>query len=293
MQESDVLVVGAGPTGLTMACELARHGITPRIIDKRAQPSQRSKAFGVHPRTLELFDNIGIVDTVMAQGNPCPSMSIYNKGKPLAQMDMTEHVPSQYPFFLIIAQSDTERILIDHLHSFGIEVERETELLDFEQDGDGVTATLVRPDGSRETARSQYLIGNDGAHSTVRKRLGLSFDGAPYPTQWLLADLAIDWEYPQTQLGVFLHPKGTTAYFPLYEDRARLVFEVPDTNLEDDLGTPTLDDVREKLEERGLAFDDVRDPAGYTTASSTATRSVVSSSAVTPPTSTARSVARG
>ncbi|MEX1000030.1 MAG: FAD-dependent monooxygenase, partial [Thermodesulfobacteriota bacterium] len=140
-QNADVLIVGAGPTGLTMACELLRHGITPRIIDKAMAPTDKSKAFAIHPRTLELLDNMGIVDTFLKEGNECNAFDMYDRGKPLVSATF-DSIESKYPFALMIPQSLSEKILHEHLKSYGIEVERELELKKIKQTDDIVTATL-------------------------------------------------------------------------------------------------------------------------------------------------------
>lgn len=256
---TDVLVVGAGPTGLTMACELARHGITPKIIDKAPAPSDKSKAFGIHARTLELFENIGIVDTVLKKGNICNGFDMYNHGQPLAHV-IFDTLESKYPFFLILAQSDTERILNEHLESYGVKVEREKELLGIERTDSGIAARLRLKDGSEEFVDCKYIAGCDGAHSTSRHLLNLEFKGAPYPNYWLLADCNLDWSYPLHHLSVFIHPRGVTAYFPLYTDRGRLMFELPDAHVDEGLPEPTIEDVRRLMSEREIDYKSVSDP---------------------------------
>jgi 2-polyprenyl-6-methoxyphenol hydroxylase-like FAD-dependent oxidoreductase len=256
----DVLVVGAGPAGLTLACELARHGVRPRIVDALAEPSPKSRAFGVHARTMELFNAMGAIAPLLARGNPAQGVSVYSRGQRIAEIAMHGTIDSKYPYILIVSQSDTERVLTEHLAGLGVAVERSTAVLDFEQDASGVSARLRHADGSIEVARCRYLAGCDGAHSEVRKRLGIEFEGAPYPAQWLLADATLDWEYPQSELAVFTHPRGVTAYFPLSQGRGRLMFQLPDVALDDDPGEPTLEDVRRLLEQRELRVRDVRDP---------------------------------
>jgi 2-polyprenyl-6-methoxyphenol hydroxylase-like FAD-dependent oxidoreductase len=256
----DVLIAGAGPTGLTLACELARHGIRPRIVDERAAPSQKSRAFGVHARTMELFETMGAIAPLLARGNPAQGLSVYSRGQRIAEIAMHGTIDSRYPYILIVSQSDTERVLTEHLAGLGVAIERSTEVLDFEQDASGVTARLRRADGAIEVTRCRYLAGCDGAHSEVRKRLGIEFEGAPYPGQWLLADATMDWDYPQNELAVFTHPRGVTAHFPLSQGRGRLMFQLPDVALDDEPGEPTLDDVRRLLAQRELRARDVRDP---------------------------------
>ncbi|MGB2691135.1 MAG: FAD-dependent monooxygenase [Thermodesulfobacteriota bacterium] len=258
-KDAEVLIVGAGPTGLTMACELLRNGITPRIIDKALAPTDKSKAFGIHPRTLELLENMGIVGTFLSQGNACNAFDMYNNGEPLASVKF-DQIESKYPFVLMLAQSDTEKILHEHLLSYGVEVERNTELLRIKQTEDGVFATLRNQYGSRENSSYKYLVGCDGAHSITRHQLNFDFKGAPYPNYWLLADCNIDWEYPTFHLSVFIHPTGVTAYFPLREDRGRLMFELENAPVEEEMALPVIDDVHRLMEERGIRHNGISDP---------------------------------
>ncbi len=256
---TEVLVVGAGPTGLTMACELARHGIMPRIIDKAPAPSDKSKAFGIHARTLELFESMGIADTVLGQGNICNGFDMYNHGKPLASV-LFDGLPSKYPYFLILAQSDTEKVLNSHMESYGIRVEREKELVGIEQKRDFIRARIRLKDGSEELIDCSYIAGCDGAHSAARHILNLEFKGAPYPNYWLLADCDLDWRYPLHHLSVFIHPSGVTAYFPLYSDRGRLMFELPDATIDMEMAEPTIEDVRRLMSEREIDYRSVGNP---------------------------------
>ncbi len=258
MDKTDVLIVGSGPTGLTLACELARHGIIPAIIDKASAPSDKSKAFGIHARTMEIFENMGIVEKVLTKGNICDGLNIYNRGKQIAEMRI-DNLKSKYPFFLILAQSDTEKILIEHLKTYGIEVQRQTELISFEQN-DNEIFTKVKNSNETNEIKCKYLIGCDGAHSTVRNTLNLEFKGAPYPNHWLLADLNIQWDYPLYHLSAFLHPSGVTAYFPLYENRGRLMFELPNSPIDEEVEEPKIEEVIELAKEREIKFSSITDP---------------------------------
>jgi 2-polyprenyl-6-methoxyphenol hydroxylase-like FAD-dependent oxidoreductase len=242
-----------------MACELARHGIAPRIIDKAPAPSDKSKAFGIHARTLELFESMGIVETVLGQGNICNGFDMYNHGKPLVSV-VFDSLPTKYPYFLIIAQSDTEKILNAHLESYGIKVEREKELVGIEQKQDSLRARIRLNDGSEQFIDCSYIAGCDGAHSSVRHILDLEFKGAPYPYYWLLADCDLDWKYPLHHMSVFIHPSGVTAYFPLYSDRGRLMFELPDAPVDEEMPEPTIGDVRRLMGEREIDYRSVGNP---------------------------------
>ena len=257
--DTDVLIVGAGPTGLTLACELLRRGVTPRIIDKAPAPADKSRAFGIHPRTLELFDNMGIVDEIISEGNACNAFDMYNRGEPLANVSF-DNLESKYPFVVMLAQSDTEKILNDHLNSLGVKVEREIELSGIAQQDDSVTATIKLQGGIEETLKCRYLAGCDGAHSTTRHLLNFDFKGAPYPNYWLLADCNIDWKYPIFHLSIFIHPTGVSAYFPLRTDRGRLMFDLENAPIDEDMPPPTIDDVHRLLEEREIDFSSVTEP---------------------------------
>ena len=139
--ETPLLIVGAGPVGLTMACELARHGARCRIIDKAPQRSQTSKALAVFPRTLEVFETMGVADNILARGLPLRGICIHNQKEEIAKIEMAA-VASPYPFVLSLPQSETERILIEHLESLGVSVERERELTGLTQTDTAVHAVV-------------------------------------------------------------------------------------------------------------------------------------------------------
>ncbi|HKQ32089.1 MAG TPA: FAD-dependent monooxygenase, partial [Thermodesulfobacteriota bacterium] len=200
-----------------------------------------------------------IVETMLAQGNICNGFEMYNRGKPLAHV-IFDALESRYPYFLILAQSDTERILNAHMESFGIRVEREKELVGIERTDPGITARLKLKDGSEEFIDCSYIAGCDGAHSTSRHLLDLEFKGAPYPNYWLLADCDLDWKYPLHHLSVFIHPSGVTAFFPLYSDRGRLMFELPEATIDMEMAEPTIEDVRRHMNEREIDYKSVGSP---------------------------------
>jgi 2-polyprenyl-6-methoxyphenol hydroxylase-like FAD-dependent oxidoreductase len=191
MGDIAVLVAGAGPVGLTAAVELRRRGIACRIVDQLREPPQYAKAVGVQPRTLEIFEGMGVLRQVLDEAVEFGGQVVYVDGQEVNRLGWPT-LPD-IPFgFIGIPQYETERILRDRLAQLGTQVERGVRLAGFEQDDDGVTATLDGPDGE-ETVRAAYLVGADGAHSVVRKTLGLSFEGGAFAEQYMLGDVEVDW----------------------------------------------------------------------------------------------------
>src|SRR5215213_6333796 len=245
--EIDVLVVGAGPTGLVMASELAARGVSGRIIDRAPVRSERSRALVVQARSLELLQKMGVADELVARGRRTIKATPFVEGRPAANLEFgdigVDDTP--YPFLLFVSQAETERVLEKHLESLGAKVERPVELLSFEGDAEGVSARLRHGDGRQETARVRYLVGADGAHSTVRHTLGLSFKGDAYPQDFVLADTEIDWSGEDDRLYFFLSRKGLIAVFPL---AGPSTYRLIATRAEDaplDAGDPTLEEVQQ------------------------------------------------
>ncbi len=191
---TEVLVVGAGPVGLTAACELRRRGVDCRVVDRLAEPPQYAKAVGIQPRTIEHWEALGLSRAALDASIPLRGLIVLVNGQEVGHVELS--LPPEVPYgFFALPQYETERLLAEHLRGLGGSPERGAELTSFEQDDEGVTAMLRTADGE-ETVRAGYLVGADGAHSTVRKALGLSFEGGAFAEEYMLGDVEVDWSVP-------------------------------------------------------------------------------------------------
>jgi len=213
----DVLVIGAGPTGLMAANLLKRSGIDVRIVDARAQPSQESRAFAVSARTLELFTSLGLAERLIARGAITTGIDFVVSGKRVGGLDYDKVVSADTPFhFILMApQSETETVLIEALAEVDLHVDRQVEVKEFSQDANGVRARATQADGAPLLLSARYLIGADGAHSIVRSNLNLSFEGAKYPQSFLLGDVEVDWPLDHGRFRIFMHGERIGLFFPL------------------------------------------------------------------------------
>ncbi|MEU9147938.1 FAD-dependent oxidoreductase [Streptomyces sp. NPDC048349] len=188
---AQVLVVGAGPVGLTAAHELARRGLRVRLVDGADGPARTSRAVAVHPRTLETFDQMGVVEPVIASGRRNRAFTMFARGRKLVRLDADySSMPTRYPYTVIIEQTRTEAVLREAVARLGVRVEWGVRLTDLTQDPSGVRARLERADGTREEYEVPWLVGCDGGHSTVRKQLELPLLGESSET-WELADAPV------------------------------------------------------------------------------------------------------
>jgi 2-polyprenyl-6-methoxyphenol hydroxylase-like FAD-dependent oxidoreductase len=188
----EVVVVGAGPTGLMLACELAQAGLRPRLLEERTDQRNITRAFAVHARTLELLDARGLADELLSRG-----VAVYQIAPaPGAMLDLRE-VHTRYGMILVAPQSGTERVLEARAEELGVEIARGAEVVGLRQDGDGVTVELAGGD----TARAGYVVGCDGAHSAVRRHIGVDFVGKQYQTHILLADVRLSQQPAEPMFG--------------------------------------------------------------------------------------------
>jgi 2-polyprenyl-6-methoxyphenol hydroxylase-like FAD-dependent oxidoreductase len=211
----DVLVVGAGPTGLTLAAQLRAFGATVRIVDRQLDRVHESRALGVQPRTLEVLRGLGVAQELLARGNDAVWVQLHAAGRVVrVRLFGLGLDDTAYPFLLLVSQADTEQVLGDHLAGRGVPVERGIEVVGFDADPDAVTCTLRHRDGRTEQVRARYLAGCDGAASTVRRGAGIPFKGGAYPQTFALADLEAD-GLDRDAAHAFLGQVGILLFFPL------------------------------------------------------------------------------
>jgi 2-polyprenyl-6-methoxyphenol hydroxylase-like FAD-dependent oxidoreductase len=225
-ENTDILIVGAGPTGLVLALWLTRLGIRARIVDKTAEPGTTSRALAVQARTLELYRQVGLADAVVTRGRKMTTINLWKTGNHVAHVvfgDMGADL-SPFPYALIYPQDEHERLLIDQLAEAGVQVERQTELVACEETADGVRARLRRADGVTSACEAAYLAGCDGAHSAVRKGLAIGFPGGTYNHLFYVADVDARGAVMNGELHGALDTTDFLIVFPLKDDgRARLI----------------------------------------------------------------------
>ena len=227
----DVLIIGAGPTGLVLALWLTKLGVNVRIIEKTAEAGTTSRALAIQARTLELYRQLDLAEAIVARGHKVPAVNLWVKGEPKARLSF-ETIGSHltpYSFLQIFTQDEHERLLITRLEGLGVPVERRTELVDFTEVGDRVTARLRRPEGHEEVCEASYIAGCDGARSIVRETIGTGFPGGTYRQVFYVADVEAAGPAVNRELHVDLDEADFLAVFPLAEQgRVRLIGTVSD-----------------------------------------------------------------
>lgn len=258
MSSAPIVIVGAGPTGVLLACELARRGIEVRIIDKAPAAANESRAGGVHSRTLELFHRLGIADELVSAGNPVGAFNVSAGGRRVLRVDFGR-LDGPFPFMLHVPQYETQRVLDTLLRRLGVEIERGVELDGLQQGAGGVVLT-TRQGGLTSTLPAAHVVGCDGAHSTVRHELGLRFEGQGYGQDWIGADVEVDWAYPESEAQVFASRAGVLACFPFGGGRWRVIApQVADRA--EERARPDLDEVRALVNQRGPAGVVISNPS--------------------------------
>ncbi|MFL6466357.1 MAG: FAD-dependent monooxygenase [Pyrinomonadaceae bacterium] len=249
--QTDVLIIGAGPTGLALACQLIRFGVDFIIIDKNETTTPHSKAIGVQARTLELYEQIGLADPLIALGMPAAKAKMFAGGKMRGEIEFGAlgKGMSPYPYVLFVEQGRHESLLHDFISSNHQKVQWKTELESFSQNANGVAARLKNSMGEIETIDAKYLVGCDGAKSLVRHSLGLKFEGSTFERMFYVADVQLEWNYGHDALQVFLMRNSLLAFFPMTgEKQYRIVGTFPEEFSKDE-GDILYDEVEEQIKQ--------------------------------------------
>ena len=252
MPDSSILIVGAGPTGMTAAIELKRAGFDVRIIDKSAHLAQHSQALLVQARTLEQFQRYGIADEAIARGRKLHGAQFFSEGKQIASIDFDE-LASRYPFALFLPQSETEALLNAHMEHLGVKTERRVELESLIQDDRSVRVSLRHANGNLEDLRVRWVLGCDGARSTVREKTGIPFDGGGVGLSFFLGDVVLDGpDAPENDLAIHLH-HGDVVFLGRLNDRlVRMIVAVHSQQNQEHPGDLTIDNLQRAADDAGV-----------------------------------------
>ncbi|NJO55937.1 MAG: FAD-binding monooxygenase [Rhodospirillales bacterium] len=258
---TDVLVVGARTTGLMLAIRLARQGLKVRIVDGSPGIDPHSRATLLHSRSLELLENLGVTETVVASGQALRGMRLFADGQLLNKSE-DPPVDSPYPFAIAYSQMEIERLLAGKLQELGVEIERSTELFSLDQDSDGVRAGLRNHDGREELAEAAWLVGCDGAHSTTRHLLGIGFPGTQSRFPYILADVVAENDAPSDAWFYFLHREGFLIFAILDGGRRQIFGNLPEDHPAQ--GQPSLAEMQDIVDRRSEGSYRLSDPRWLT-----------------------------
>lgn len=220
---TDVLIVGAGPTGLTLACALALRGVSTLVIDRLVEGANTSRAAVIHARTLEVLEPLGVAATLDAAGLRARRFTIRDRDRVLVDIGF-DKLPTRYPYTLMLSQAVTEQVLLARLRSLGGTLLRPRRLVSLRQDAAGTTAIL--DDGS--ALRARYTVGADGMHSAVRESMGIAFTGGSYGESFVLADVRLSGDAPRDEVILYFSPAGMVVVAPLPDGVHRVVATVDD-----------------------------------------------------------------
>jgi 2-polyprenyl-6-methoxyphenol hydroxylase-like FAD-dependent oxidoreductase len=242
MYDTDVLVIGAGPSGLTLAASLVKKGVATTVVDRQPAGANTSRAAVVNSRTLEVLEVLDVSRRLVKEGVQAPRFTIRDGRRTLIPVDFSV-LPTDYPYSLMVPQATTERLLLDRLTELGGTVLRPKTLTSVAQDADGVTAAF----DDRDVIRARYVVGADGVHSTVREQAGIGFEGGVYQESFTLADVRLHGEAPVDEVILFWATAGLTVVAPLPGDIYRIVAPVADAP-----EAPSAAFIQRLLDERGL-----------------------------------------
>ncbi|MGY1936647.1 FAD-dependent monooxygenase [Nocardia gipuzkoensis] len=246
---TSVVIVGAGPAGLTAAITLADAGVEFVLLDRLSEGANTSRAAVVHARTLEVLEELGIAEELVASGDVVARFTVHDGGRTLATIDF-DGLPTRYPYTLMTPQDTTEAVLLKRLRKAGGDVHRPYTVSRVAESNEGVTVEYTDAAGTPGSIRADYVIGTDGMHSVVREQAGIGFTGATYPESFVLADVRMDWPIPRDEVALHLSPEGVTVVAPLPDENEPNRFRVVAT-LETAPEHSTVADVQALLDARG------------------------------------------
>jgi 2-polyprenyl-6-methoxyphenol hydroxylase-like FAD-dependent oxidoreductase len=249
---ADVVIVGAGPTGLTLACILAAQKTSFVLVDRLSEGANTSRAAVIHARTLEVLEPLKVADRLRAVGHVVPRFTLRDRDRVLATIRF-DGLPTRYPYTLMVPQQITESILLARLRELGGDVYRPYTVNDMKQDGDGVTVAVAGDGGQPEAIRARYVVGADGMHSTVRERAGIGFTGDKYEKSFLLADVRMKWPLAADEVMLFFSPEGLVVVAALPGGSYRVV-----ATMDEAPEQPGIDDIQRLLDTRGPATGSAR-----------------------------------
>lgn len=256
--KTEVIIVGAGPTGLSLACQFIRYGIDFVIVDKKETVTPYSKALGVHARTLEVYEQLGLAERAVAEGTIASKARFLEGGEIRGEVDLSSVGTglSKYPYMLVLEQSKNERMLYDYVLAHGKDVCWQTELAELLHDENQVTAKIRNANGEICTIEAKYLVGCDGAKSPVRHLLDLKFEGSTFERIFYVADARVDWKFSHDALHVCLAKHSLVAFFPMPgENRYRIVGGFPEEFSKDE-GDVLYEEIQDRIkEEANLDLD--------------------------------------
>ncbi|PSB14928.1 pentachlorophenol monooxygenase [Phormidesmis priestleyi ULC007] len=249
--KTNVVIIGAGPTGLSIACQLARYGVDFVVMDQNEGITPYSKAIGVHARTIEIYEQIGLAQKAVEQGTIAGKVRLLSGGTVRGELHLSNIGAglSPYPYVLMLEQSKNEKLLYNYLQSHGKEILWQTELQSFSQTDSGVTAQVITSEGATQTIEAQYLVGCDGPKSPTRHTLGLTFEGSTFDRMFYVADAQVDWTLSHDALHVCLSADSFVLFFPLKgEQRYRIIGVFPETFAKDE-GDVLYEEIDRRIQE--------------------------------------------
>ncbi len=249
--QTDILIVGAGPTGLALAATLQKAGVDHLLIDALEEGQNTSRAAVIHAHTLEMLDAIDVVAPLAAQALPLSHFTIRDRDRALLALSFDE-LPSAYRHLLMVPQSTTEALLKARLTELGGEIHRGVSALGAVAEGEGASVRLKTPDGE-QIVLAHYVVGADGMHSVIRDAAAIAFEGEAYGESFVLADVEMDWPLGAAEVSLFFSPAGLVVVAPLPDGSFRVV-----ATLDDAPEKPTIDDIQRLLDARGPARQSCR-----------------------------------